>query len=109
MLVSLDPKSFDTLLSKLKSLVYEYNSEISGTGVYLKPYHVVHKGGKKYVYVGRYWYRLERRNGKLKWIYLGKEKPYPDLPDPPAIPEFTIVLTEGEALVDKRALDALEG
>ena len=108
MLVSLDQKRFNELLAKLKSLVYEYNSEIGGKGVYLKPYHVVYKGGKKYVYVGRYWYRLERRNGRLKWIYLGKTKPYPDLPDPPAIPEITIVITESENLVDQKALDQLK-
>ncbi|MFP3203656.1 MAG: hypothetical protein RXR43_16050, partial [Sulfolobus sp.] len=44
------------------------------------------RNGKKYIYIGRYWYKLERKNGKQKWIYLGKEKPLPNLPDPPELP-----------------------
>lgn len=74
-------------ISDLKRLVYEYNTKIRGYGVYLKPYHIVYRNGKKYIYIGRYWYKLERKNGKQKWIYLGKEKPLPNLPDPPELPK----------------------
>ena len=79
-------------ISDLKRLVYEYNTKIRGYGVYLKPYHIVYKNGKKYIYIGRYWYKLERKNGKQKWVYLGKEKPLPNLPDPPELPKVRITI-----------------
>lgn len=83
----------DEIIDKMKRLVYDYNKKVSKYGVYLKPYHIVYKKGKKYIYIGRYWYRLEKKDGKLKWIYLGKVKPYDYLPDPPEIPEQTFIVS----------------
>ncbi|MCY0882713.1 MAG: hypothetical protein OWQ50_02655 [Acidianus infernus] len=105
MLVRLEEKEFYKIFSKLKEQVYEYNSKISGSEVYLKPYHVVYKNGKKYIYIGKYWYKLEKYNGKIKWIYLGKEKPLANLPDPPKFPEFTIIKDEKSYIVDEKFLN----
>lgn len=76
-------------LEKYREQLYHYNSLISGTGFYLKPLHIVYHTladgtRKKYHYYGRYWYRLERRNGRLVWRYVGREKPreLADAPDP---------------------------
>ncbi len=74
---------------KLK--IMEYNERIRSSGYYVKPMHVTYKkdssGRKlKYVYFGRYWYRLSRKRGRVVWAYLGKEKPEPSLPDPPPNP-----------------------
>ncbi|MFP3260106.1 MAG: hypothetical protein RXQ22_04315 [Sulfolobus sp.] len=110
MLVKIPEKVFDEVISKLKAKVYEYNSKIKEFGVYLKPYHLVYKNGKKYVYIGKYWYRLEKINGKLKWIYLGKSKPIENMPDPPSIPDYTIIVdNDGWYVVDKKILDELKG
>ncbi len=77
----------------LKSF-YEYNSRIRDKGFYLKPVHIVSRsvGGVKrtYYYVGRYWWRLEYagkrgKTSKVRWRYVGREKP-PDLPEPPPNP-----------------------
>lgn len=89
----------ETILRKLNLVIgeilpvfYEYNNQIKNRGVYLKPVHIVVRRLQdgsviKYYYYGRYWYKLEKGlNGKLKWIYIGKVKPLPDLPDPPANP-----------------------
>jgi len=93
--------AFKKLIDEYKNKLYAYNSLIKKYGFYLKPYHVVIKysGGKKikYVYYGRYWYKLKyicRRGNtsKIKWIYVGSEKPLPDLPDPPRNPLEGIVL-----------------
>jgi hypothetical protein len=109
MLVRVPQEGLERIIEGLKRKVYDYNSSLRGTGVYLKPYHIVKKGWKTYVYVGRYWYHLERVNGKLRWRYLGKSKPFPHLPDPPAIPELTIVIEGKECYVDDKALEQLEG
>ncbi|QKQ99793.1 hypothetical protein GWK48_04770 [Metallosphaera tengchongensis] len=101
-------KEFDGILSSLKSLVYEYNSKIKQYNVYLKPFHVVYKNGKKYIYIGKYWYKLEKFNGKLKWIYLGKTKPMEQLPDPPQLPEITIVKDETSYTFDDSLLNQLD-
>ncbi len=73
--------------------LYRYTSLLSGTGYYLKPVHIVYRTladgtRKKYYYYGRYWYRLERRNGRLVWRYVGTSKPreLSHLPDPPPNP-----------------------
>ncbi len=80
-------------LERYRELLYHYNSLISGTGYYLKPVHYsyytsVDGERRRYVYYGRYWYRLERRGGKLVWRYVGREKPRElrDYPDPPPNP-----------------------
>jgi hypothetical protein len=76
-------------LSEFLKEFYQYNSQLKNTGYYLKPVHIVVKNGKngktKYYYYGRYWYKLViNRGGKsrIKWIYIGKNKPHPQLPDP---------------------------
>jgi hypothetical protein len=86
-------------LSEFLKEFYQYNSRLKNTGYYLKPVHIVVKNGKngktKYYYYGRYWYKLViNKSGKsrIKWIYIGKNKPHPQLPDPPNNPlEGTVV------------------
>ncbi|MEM0173916.1 MAG: hypothetical protein QXV69_02375 [Sulfolobaceae archaeon] len=108
MQIKLTQKQFEEILDKLKKIVYEYNSRIRGSGVYLKPYHAVYKQNKKYIYIGKYWYRLERIGGRLKWIYLGKTKPIESLPDPPKIPESTIIVENNEVyLVENKLVEEL--
>lgn len=83
--------------------LYEYNRKISAFNVYLKPLHIVTKkhGNKTkiYYYYGRYWYRIFRRDGKLKWLYLGSTKPYDSLPDPPLNPLTLIEMKYSNDLV----------
>jgi hypothetical protein len=79
------------LLDSYRQALYEYNRTIKRFGVYLKPLHIVVRkypyGEKRlYYYFGRYWYILKKEGSNLKWIYLGKEKPFPELPDPPINP-----------------------
>ncbi len=75
--------------------LYKYNEAIKKYGIYLKPIHVVTrrtKGSvKRYYYFGRYWYKViysgkSGRISKVKWIYVGKEKPIREMPDPPPNP-----------------------
>ncbi|MEM4717932.1 MAG: hypothetical protein QXE81_04130 [Desulfurococcaceae archaeon] len=103
----------ETILRKLNLVIgeilpvfYEYNNQIRNRGVYLKPVHIVVRRLQdgsiiKYYYYGRYWYKLEKDfNKRLKWIYIGREKPFPDLPDPPLNPI--------EGLVVKKYNDTVE-
>ncbi|BCS91912.1 hypothetical protein [Metallosphaera javensis (ex Sakai et al. 2022)] len=108
MQIRMTEREFDKVLSALKSLVYDYNTKIREYGVYLKPFHVVYKKGKRYIYIGKYWYRLEKLNGKLKWIYLGKAKPLEQLPDPPSLPESTIVREDSVYVFDDSLLNQLK-
>ncbi len=108
MLIRVNEKQFDEVLHKLKSMVYDYNSKIKEFGVYLKPYHIVYKNGKKYIYVGKYWYRLEKIRGKLRWIYLGKDKPIESMPNPPKIPSSTIIKENTDYIIDEELLNKLE-
>ncbi|MEM3863658.1 MAG: hypothetical protein QW699_04110 [Metallosphaera sp.] len=109
MLVRMNEKEFSNVLSILKYLVYEYNTRIKEHGIYLKPFHVVYKKQKRYIYIGKYWYKLEKINGKLKWIYLGRAKPLMLLPDPPYIPDTTIVKEESGYVFDDLILNQLKG
>ncbi|NON63121.1 MULTISPECIES: hypothetical protein [Acidianus] len=108
MLVKIDEKSFDEILSKLKQEVYEYNTFIKGSDIYLKPFHIVYRNDKKYIYIGKYWYKLQKINGKIKWIYLGKKKPANNLPDPPRLPEVTIIKEERDYIIDNELLNHLK-
>lgn len=78
------------LYSQYKLEIMKYNERIRSTGYYVKPIHVTYKNSSearlKYVYFGRYWYRISRRKRGIAWIYLGREKPEPSLPDPPLNP-----------------------
>ncbi|RLG79621.1 MAG: hypothetical protein DRO13_05635 [Thermoprotei archaeon] len=93
-------KKINLLLSEYMPEFYRYNSMLKSKKYYLKPVHIVIKrksSGKvvKYYYYGRYWYRIERKtNGssRIKWIYLGKEKPERNLPDPPHNPLDGLVI-----------------
>ncbi|MEM0363263.1 MAG: hypothetical protein QXH75_05625 [Sulfolobaceae archaeon] len=108
-LVKIDEKQFDSVITKLKMLVYDYNTKIKEYGVYLKPYHIVYKNGKKYIYIGKYWYKLEKIGGKLRWIYLGKKKPIESMPNPPDIPPITIIKDDNKYIVDQEFLYKFEG
>ncbi len=94
-----------SLLNKLvedyKRQLYTYNAMIRRYGFYLKPYHVVVKHSRdkkiKYIYYGRYWYRIvymgkKGSTSRIKWVYVGSEKPSPELPDPPHNPLEGLVL-----------------
>ncbi len=90
----------NTFLEVYRVKLYEYNRKVSKFGVYLKPLHIVTKQcantTKTYYYYGRYWYKLIRKEGKLKWIYLGTTKPYAHLPDPPLNPLTLIEIKNRE-------------
>lgn len=87
--------------------IYEYNNIVKNYGYYLKPVHMVvkqTKSGKiKYYYYGRYWYRIEYVKGsksRIKWIYIGRNKPDPRLPDPPNNPLEGTVIKVGEDSIE---------
>ncbi len=94
------------VFTELLSEIYEYNNRIRNTGYYLKPVHMTMRRladgtTLKYYYYGRYWYRVERnKEGRVRWIYLGKEKPSPDLPDPPPNPLEDIVVKKYNGKVE---------
>ncbi len=90
-------KAFKAILEDVVRSLYEYNSIARRYGVYLKPVHIVVRDygyeRRTYYYVGRYWWRIEYagrsgRTSKVRWKYLGIEKPPEarDLPDPPPNP-----------------------
>jgi len=85
---------FNALLDYYKRALYEYNNEAKRFGFYLKPVHIVVKntlrGRMVYNYYGRYWYKLAKSNGKIKWIYVGVTKPIKELPEPPLNPLLLI-------------------
>lgn len=88
------------LLSDYLPLIYKYNNLVKNKNYYLKPVHIVIKkksNGEriKYYYYGRYWYRIEKKGNErkgIKWVYLGKEKPEKNLPDPPPNPLEGLVI-----------------
>ncbi len=85
-------RALEEVLERYLRDIYRYNSMLRGTSYYLKPVHMVTRstryGRLRYVYIGRYWWRLEYRDGKLRWRYVGREKPEElrDKPDPPRNP-----------------------
>jgi len=107
--VKLSKKEVDEILTRLKELIYEYNKNLRGTGFYLRPMHIVYKGkSKKYIYIGKYWYYLEYKKKKLIWNYVGTMKPVSNLPDPPEIPEVTIIKRDGEYYITQLDLERLK-
>lgn len=91
------------IFSPYRRKIYEYNELIRESGYYLKPVHVVIKKSTsfKYLYFGRYWYRIIKSEGrKLRWIYVGREKPDPNLPEPPLNPfEGLRIIVDGDDVV----------
>lgn len=93
-------KKVNLLLSNFLPEIYRYNNLVRNKNYYLKPVHIVIKKKSngsivKYQYYGRYWYRLERKPGRpsrIKWVYMGKEKPEKELPDPPRNPLDGLVI-----------------
>ena len=80
-------------LERYREQLYHYNSMISPLGFYLKPVHYAYYTTadgerRRYVYLGRYWYRVEKRGGKTRLRYVGREKPreLEGVPDPPLNP-----------------------
>lgn len=97
----------NTMIGRLLIPIYNYNSLIKSRGYYLKPVHIVTRqspDGTKvtYYYYGRYWYKLEKdqTTKKLKWKYLGKEKPDPSLPDPPPFQLEGLVIKKYDSYVE---------
>ncbi len=101
------------LYLKFKLEIMEYNARIKSSGYYVKPVHVTYRnsGGRrlKYVYFGRYWYRVSRRGRRVVWVYLGREKPEPSLPDPPPNPfeGVSVVASGGDVEVGSETLHLL--
>ncbi len=96
-------KRINLVLSDYLVQIYDYNNIAKQKGYYLKPVHIVvkKKGDQKikYYYYGRYWYKIEYKKGKgsrIKWIYMGKSKPDPELPDPPKNPLEGLVVRVSE-------------
>jgi len=93
--VSLPKEVLAPIIEEIKDAFKEYNRSISGSGYYLKPIHYASKSieGKKrkYIYLGRYWWKVlylgrdERGKAKIRWVYLGKNRPS-NLPEPPTNP-----------------------
>jgi len=77
-------KLLSNLMEKYVREVYEYNEKLP-KGVRLKLVHYVTSKGKRYVYIGKYFYKYERVGGRIKWKYLGKEPPE-GCPPPPKFP-----------------------
>ena len=82
------------IVSEYLKILSEYNKLVYKMGYYLKPKHVVYKktsmGRVKYVYYGRYWWKLayDGKRGKtsrVKWIYIGLTRPE-GVPNPPENP-----------------------
>lgn len=91
-------------IGRLLTPIYQYNSAIKHFGYYLKPVHVVSRRSDgnlvKYYYYGRYWYRLDTSSSKLKWIYIGRNKPDPSLPDPPPHELEGLVVKKSDGFVE---------
>mgnify|MGYP001773147853 CR=1 FL=1 len=98
-----DTECATKLLTEIADLykleLYSYNTLVKKYGFYLKPVHIVTKknsgGVKVYHYYGKYWYKVIYGKGKLKWLYVSKEKPLQNMPDPPLNP-FTIIKVKNE-------------
>ncbi len=82
--VEISKEEFRKIFESYLKAIYEYNAKLPH-GIVLKPFHYVYRNGKKYVYVGKYFYKVVREGRKIKWIYLGKEVPE-GLPKPPPNP-----------------------
>lgn len=102
------------LFLRYKLEIMEYNERIRSSGYYVKPIHVTYRssGGRrlKYVYFGRYWYRVTKKGGRVVWVYLGREKPEPSLPDPPPNPfegVSVVVVDDGDLEVRSETLQLL--
>jgi hypothetical protein len=97
---------FNLIVGEILPAFYEYNNLVKQKGLYLKPVHVVVRrnpdgGVTKYFYYGRYWYRIERDSlGRLKWVYVGRVKPIPELPDPPENPLEGVVVKQYNDVVE---------
>lgn len=87
------------LIDLYRSKLYEYNRIVRRWGLILKPVHIVISKGKTYFYYGKYWYRLEKRGTRLKWIYVGKTKPLKEIPDPPINPLSIVSISSSEGLM----------
>ena len=74
--------------------VYEYNNVVKNYGLYLKPIHIVTKSnGRIYIYIAKYWYKLQKRGSNIRWIYVGRKKPENSIiPNPPSCPIERVVV-----------------
>jgi len=105
------------IFSPYRKRIYRYNEKIRESGYYLKPIHIVYrligKGRLKYIYFGRYWYRIYRsregKRNKLRWIYVGRDKPDPHLPEPPINPleGLAVIVKNDDVLIDEKTFEAL--
>ncbi|MGB9827376.1 MAG: hypothetical protein ACPLSM_02540 [Thermosphaera sp.] len=100
-------KKISLLISEYLTAFYSYNSLIKDKNYYLKPVHMVVRrlpdgSTVKYYYYGRYWYSVQKtsRPSRIKWVYRGKSKPDPSLPDPPANPIEGLVVKQFDDYVE---------
>jgi hypothetical protein len=100
-------KKISLLISEYLIKFYSYNSQIKDKNYYLKPVHMVVRRMPdgttvKYYYYGRYWYSVQKTSGssKIKWVYRGRTKPDPSLPDPPVNPIEGLVIKQLDDYVE---------
>ncbi|WP_448579577.1 hypothetical protein [Thermosphaera sp.] len=100
-------KRISLLISEYLTAFYAYNSLIKDKNYYLKPVHMVVRrmpdgSTVKYYYYGRYWYSIQKTSGpsRIKWVYRGRSKPDPSLPDPPANPIEGLVVKQFDDYVE---------
>lgn len=74
-IVQISKETLHKLLIERVQLSYKVRKELIKKGLYLKPFHICYKrtklGEMEYRYYGKYWYRIERRDGKVKLRYVG--------------------------------------
>lgn len=98
-------RTLDLITANLKRVFYEYNRVIRESGYYLKPIHKVYKvvGGKRrvYEYYGRYWWKLKKVKGKLRYVYSGRWKPRRVKVEPPSNPleDLVVIREDGDVIM----------
>ncbi len=108
----------EQMIEEYKKEIYRYNTLIRSAGYYLKPLHIVVKrfGNEQrtYYYIGRYWWKIvyagkKGKTSKVKWIYIGREKPmelrtYPD-PPPNPLDGLRFYVVGNDIVIDKRTYE----
>ncbi len=90
------------ILEEYQRQVAEYNSKLRD-GLRLKFVHYVTVNGKRYVYFGKYYYKVKRVGKRIKWIYVGKE--LKEVPPPPPNPfDGLKVKVDGDDIIVEREI-----
>ncbi|MEM0021834.1 MAG: hypothetical protein QW039_05425 [Fervidicoccaceae archaeon] len=93
--ITIPRELLNPFIEQIKLSFKNYNRMIESSGYYLKPVHYVTKISNDerriYMYLGRYWWKIiyvgrdVKGRPRIKWIYMGKERPR-GLPEPPKNP-----------------------